>query len=41
MIDLTNGTIQHLFERQVRELTHRTVMTKEDTFDYQLSGGWL
>ncbi|MEK6863554.1 MAG: hypothetical protein AABW53_02555 [Nanoarchaeota archaeon] len=41
MMDLTTRTIQQLFERQVRELTQKTVMTKEDSFDYQLSGGWL
>mgnify|MGYP001590650699 FL=1 len=41
MMDLTTRTIQRLFERQVREMTQKTAMTKEDTFDYQLSGGWL
>ncbi len=41
MVDLTTKTIQHLFNRQVQELTHRTIMSKEDTFDYQLSGGWI
>ncbi|HLD79497.1 MAG TPA: hypothetical protein VJA18_02970 [Candidatus Nanoarchaeia archaeon] len=41
MIDLTTRNIQRLFERQVRELTRKTIMSKEDTFDYQLSGGWL
>ncbi|MEK6853560.1 MAG: hypothetical protein AABX64_02645 [Nanoarchaeota archaeon] len=41
MMDLTTRTIQQLFERQVRELTQKTVMTKEGSFDYQLSGGWL
>ena len=41
MIDLSNKTIRRLFEEQVRELTCHTVMRKEDSFDYQLSGGWL
>jgi len=41
MVDLTTKTIKRLFEKQVRELTHRTVMPKEETFDYQMSGGWL
>ncbi len=41
MIDLTTWTIRSLFEQQVRELTRRTLMAKEDSFDYQLSGGWL
>ncbi len=41
MVDLTTKTIQRIFHRQVQELTQRTVMSKEDTFDYQLSGGWL
>ena len=41
MIDLTTRTIQKLFERQVRTLTQQSLMHKEDSFDYQLSGGWL
>ena len=41
MVDLNTKTIKDLFEQQVRELTKRTVMTKEDSFDFQLSGGWL
>lgn len=41
MIDLTPSTIKRLFEEQIRELTLRTVMPKEESFDYQLSGGWL
>ena len=41
MIDLTQRTIRQLFERQIRELTQRTLISKEDTFDFQLSGGWL
>ena len=41
MVDLTTKTIQRLFNRQVQELTQRTVMSKEETFDYQLSGGWI
>ena len=41
MIDLTTKTIRKLFEKQVRELTQRTLMRREDSFDYQFSGGWI
>jgi len=41
MVDLTNKTIKDLFERQVRQLTYNTILSKEDTFDYQLSGRWI
>lgn len=41
MIDLTTFTIKNLFEKQIRELTQQTLMTREDSFDYQLSGGWI
>jgi len=41
MVDLTNKTIRKIFERQIRELTLRTIIAKEDSFDLQLSGGWL
>jgi hypothetical protein len=41
MVDLSTKTIQDLFEIQVRELTTRTLMPKEDSFDFQLSGDWL
>jgi len=41
MVDLTNRTIKRLFEKQVLDLTRRTVIEREDTFDYQLSGGWI
>jgi hypothetical protein len=41
MVDLTNKTIKRIFERQIKDLTERTLMQKEDSFDYQLSGGWL
>ena len=41
MVDLTTTTIKRLFEQQVRTLTSSTVMNKEDSFDFQLSGGWL
>ena len=41
MVDLTTKTIQRIFHKQVQELTQRTIMSKEDTFDYQLSGGWI
>lgn len=41
MIDLTPKNIQQLFEQQVRELTLRTVISKEESFDFQFSGRWL
>ena len=41
MVDLTTKTIRKLFEQQVRELTIRTIMPKEETLDIQFSGGWL
>jgi len=41
MIDLTTHTIRNLFEQQIRTLTQRTLMPKEDSFDVQFSGGWL
>ncbi|MEK6937463.1 MAG: hypothetical protein AABX04_00320 [Nanoarchaeota archaeon] len=40
MVDLTTETIRHLFQKQVQELTIRTLQ-KESTFDFQLSGGWI
>jgi len=39
-MDLTTHNIKKLFEKQVAELTQRTIH-KEETFDYQMSGGWL
>ena len=41
MVDLTKKTISRLFQQQIMELTQRTVMPIEETFDYQFSGGWL
>jgi len=41
MIDLTTNTIRTIFQQQIRQLTEKTLIAKEDTFDYQLSGGWL
>ncbi len=41
MVDLTNRTIKRLFEQQVIDMTRKTLMEREDTFDYQLSGGWI
>gem|GEM_PF-1015426 len=42
MVDLSTRTIRNLFEEQMRELTRRTIiLSREDSFDYQLSGGWL
>ncbi|MFH1275781.1 MAG: hypothetical protein ABIH82_01590 [Candidatus Woesearchaeota archaeon] len=40
MIDLTTHTIRNLLEKQIRELTQRTVRP-EDSFDIQFSGAWL
>lgn len=41
MVDLSTKTIKRLFEEQVRMLTMQTIGVKEQTFDYQLSGGWI
>lgn len=41
MVDLSMNTIQTLFEQQIKALTHKTLMAKEESFDFQLSGGWL
>jgi len=41
MVDLTTVTIKKLFEQQIRALTQDTIISKEDTFDFQLSGVWL
>jgi len=41
MVDLSTRTIKNLFEKQVRQLTQKTIFTKEDSFDYQMSGAWL
>ena len=41
MIDLSTRTIQNLFEQQVKKLTQKTQFTKEDSFDFQMSGVWL
>tara|TARA_Y100000310_G_C20474460_1_gene711701 strand:- start:389 stop:523 length:135 start_codon:yes stop_codon:yes gene_type:complete len=41
MVDLTTTTIQKLFERQIKNMTERTLINKEDSFDIQFSGGWL
>ena len=41
MVDLTPKTIKRLFEHQVLALTRETLLAKEDSFDYQLSGAWL
>jgi len=40
MVDLSTRKIKQLFEQQMREITRRTV-PREETFDYQLSGGWI
>ncbi|MEW5896828.1 MAG: hypothetical protein AB1668_04000 [Nanoarchaeota archaeon] len=39
MVDLSTSTIKNLFEQQVRSLTMRTATAKEDSLDFQLSGG--
>lgn len=41
MVDLTTRTIKRIFERQVKELTYQSLANKEDSFDFQFSGGWL
>lgn len=42
MIDLQTQTIKLLFEQQLLNLTTKTILqNKEDTFDFQLSGGWI
>ncbi len=41
MVDLTTKTIKKLFEQQIRELTRQTITKKTETFDFQLSGGWI
>lgn len=40
MNDLSTHTIKKLFEKQVNELTRRS-LPQEDSFDFQLSGGWI
>ena len=39
MVDLSTTTIRRLFEKQVRDLTRRTIIHKEDSFDVQF-GRW-
>jgi len=41
MIDLTTKTIRKIFEQQIRDLTQRTLIQKEDSFDLQFNGRWL
>jgi hypothetical protein len=41
MIDLSTKTIKKLFEEQIRRVTLETVRSKVDSFDYQMSGGWI
>lgn len=40
MVDLSTSTIKNLFERQIRELTALTI-AKHESFDFQMSGGWI
>ncbi len=41
MIDLNTQHIKRLFEEQIRDLTQRTLICREDSFDLQFSGRWL
>ncbi len=41
MIDLHEKTIQRLFQKQVEDLTKRTLITREDSLDIQFSGAWI
>jgi hypothetical protein len=41
MVDLTKKTIRNLFQQQVMDMTQRTVIPLEDSFDYQFSGRWV
>lgn len=42
MIDLTTRTIKKLFEKQILDLTKKTLaLPREELFDFQFSGGWL
>ncbi len=38
-VDLTTSTIKDLFNRQVRELTRKTIA--DESFDYQFSDRWM
>ncbi len=40
-VDLRESTISHLFQRQVEDLTRRTVMQREDLIDFQYSEAWI
>ena len=39
MVDLTTSTIKELFNKQVRELTKKTLAA--ESFDYQFSDRWV
>ncbi len=39
-MDMSTYNIKKLFEKQVSELTKRT-LNREELFDIQFSGGWL
>jgi hypothetical protein len=39
MVDLSTKTIKEIFNKQVRELTKRTLST--ESFDYQFSDRWI
>ncbi len=39
-MDLSTHSIKKIFEKQILELTKKT-LPQEEFFDFQLSGGWL
>jgi hypothetical protein len=39
-MDLSTHNVKKIFEKQVLELTRRS-LNREELFDFQLSGGWL
>jgi hypothetical protein len=39
-MDMSTYNIKKLFEKQISELTKRS-LNKEELFDFQLSRGWL
>ncbi len=41
MMDQNTRQIRRIFEEQIRDLTQRTLISREDSFDLQFSGRWL
>ncbi len=41
MMAQSTKNIRRLFEEQIRDLTQRTLIRREDSFDLQFSGRWL